>query len=138
METESEALRGIDALHAAGPSKVVITSLDVDGKLLVLGSQQQSKGETQQFKLTMDKKPGYFTGTGDLMSALLLGWSYKYPHDLAKAAELAVASLQGVLRHTIRDYKQAGESPKNQLELRLIQSQSEIKSPEVTLFAERL
>ncbi|RVW24929.1 Pyridoxal kinase [Vitis vinifera] len=56
-----------------------------------------------QFKIVMPKIPAYFTGTGDLMTALLLGWSnvmllnsIKYPDNLNKAAELAVSSLQVV------------------------------------------
>ncbi|CAM6102518.1 unnamed protein product [Calypogeia fissa] len=139
IQNEEEALKGIDALHAAGPSKVVITTLDIGQKLLVVGSHRRKKGESQQFKITMEKIPAYFTGTGDLMSALLLGWSHKYPEDLAKAAELAVASLQGVLKRTVGDYEQVGvPANMNQLELRLVQSQFEIKSPQITLFAEKI
>ncbi|KAH9306547.1 hypothetical protein KI387_010951, partial [Taxus chinensis] len=92
---EAEGLRACDALHAAGPSKVVITSLDIDGTLLLIGSHQKIKGHpAEQFKIAMPKIPAYFTGTGDLMTALLLGWSNKYPEELWKASELAVSSLQ--------------------------------------------
>ncbi|KAK4564936.1 hypothetical protein RGQ29_006828 [Quercus rubra] len=63
-------------LHAAGPSKVVIASIVIDGGLHLIGSHQKEKG------------------TGDLMTSLLLGWSNKYPDNLDKAAELAVSSLQ--------------------------------------------
>ena len=37
---------------------------------------------------------------GDLLTALLLGWTARHPQDLATAVEQAVAGLQGVLRAT--------------------------------------
>ncbi|KAJ0954451.1 putative pyridoxal kinase [Helianthus annuus] len=72
-------------------------------------------------------------GTGDLMTALLLGWSNKYPNNLEKAAELAVSSLQAVLSRTLKDYEKAGYDPQtSSLEIRLIQSQDDIRDPEIT------
>ncbi|KAH0448676.1 hypothetical protein IEQ34_022476 [Dendrobium chrysotoxum] len=77
-------------------------------------------------------------GTGDLMTALLLGWSNKYPNDLDKASELAVSSLQAVLQRTIADYKEAGFNPRSDsLEIRLIQSQDDIRNPQVKYKAEK-
>jgi pyridoxal/pyridoxine/pyridoxamine kinase len=37
---------------------------------------------------------------GDLLCALLLAWSHRYPDNLAAAVEHAVAGLQGVLQLT--------------------------------------
>nr|KAJ0195322.1 hypothetical protein LSAT_V11C700376160 [Lactuca sativa] len=74
IASEEDGRKACKHLHAAGPSKVVITSISIDGNLLLIGSHQK--------------------GTGDLMTALLLGWSNKYPDNLDKAAELAVSSLQ--------------------------------------------
>ncbi|KAG9458338.1 hypothetical protein H6P81_002846 [Aristolochia fimbriata] len=42
-------------------------------------------------------------GTGNLMTALLLGWSNKYPDNLEKAAELAMSSLQAITRPSQSD-----------------------------------
>ncbi len=42
----------------------------------------------------------YFTGTGDLIAALLLARLHEHPDDLATAVELATAGLQAVLRDT--------------------------------------
>lgn len=135
IETEADALEACIALHAAGPSKVVITSLPINNMLTVVGSHVQSKGKApKQFKIIVPKLHSYFTGTGDLMTALLLGWSHKFPDDLDKAAELAVSSLQAVLKNTIADYDKARALPApktHQLELRLIQSVNELRSPEV-------
>ncbi|XP_044468765.1 pyridoxal kinase-like isoform X3 [Mangifera indica] len=73
--SETDGREACKILHAAGPPKVVITSINIDGNLLLIGSHQKEKGQSpEQFKILMPKIPAYFTGTGDLMTALLLGW----------------------------------------------------------------
>ncbi|XP_019420047.1 PREDICTED: pyridoxal kinase [Lupinus angustifolius] len=138
IQSEEDGREACRLLHSAGPSKVVITSINIDGNLLLIGSNQKEKGqEPKQFKIAIPKIPAYFTGTGDLMTALLLGWSNKYPDNLEKAAELAVSSLQALLHRTINDYKSAGHDPQStSLEIRLIQSQDDIRSPQVKIKAE--
>lgn len=120
-------------------SQVVITSINIDGNLLLIGSSKQQKDQAaEQFKMIIPKIPAYFTGTGDLMTALLLGWSNKYPDNLAKAAELAVSRLQAVLQQTINDYRRAGFDPEtSSLEIRLIQSQEDIRNPHVKFNAKK-
>ncbi|KAL1365339.1 hypothetical protein HN51_013382 [Arachis hypogaea] len=99
--------------------EVVITSINIDGNLLLVGTHEKEKG------------------TGDLMTALLLGWSNKYPDKLEIAAELAVSSLQALLLRTLNDYKSAGHDLRStSLEIRLIQSQDDIRSPEIKFKAE--
>ncbi|XWS75546.1 hypothetical protein CRYUN_Cryun01aG0099400 [Craigia yunnanensis] len=47
-------------------------------------------------------------GTGDLMTALLIGWSnVKYPEYPDEVAEHAVSSLQALLHRTVNDYTSA-------------------------------
>ncbi|XP_010551937.1 PREDICTED: pyridoxal kinase isoform X2 [Tarenaya hassleriana] len=139
IESEEDGREACAILHAAGPSKVVITSISIGGSLLLIGSHQKEKGlKPDQFKILIPKIPAYFTGTGDLMTALLLGWSNKYPDNLDKAAELAVSSLQALLRRTLDDYKRAGyDLDSSSLEIRLIQSQDDIRNPNVLLKAQR-
>lgn len=136
---EKDGREACNILHASGPSKVVITSINMEGNLLLIGSHQKEKGHSpDQFKIVMPKIPAYFTGTGDLMTALLLGWSNKYPDNLDKAAELAVSSLQALLQRTLADYVKAGFAPQSSsLEIRLVQSQDDIRHPEVKYKAER-
>ncbi|XP_024445220.1 pyridoxal kinase isoform X3 [Populus trichocarpa] len=150
--SEHDGREACNKLHAAGPAKVVITSINIDGHLLLIGSHEKEKGQSpDQFKIVIPKIPAYFTmnigsvvrcattfkGTGDLMTALLLGWSNKHPDDLAKAAELAVSSLQAVLQRTLDDYKTAGYDPQSSsLEIRLIQSQDDIRHPQIKFKAE--
>ncbi|CAK9150642.1 unnamed protein product [Ilex paraguariensis] len=137
--SEEDGREACNILHAGGPSKVVITSINIDGNLLLIGSHQKEKGQSPvQFKILIHKIPAYFTGTGDLMTALLLGWSNKYADNLEKAAELAVSSLQALLLRTLTDYQRAGYDPQSSsLEIRLIQSQDDIRNPEVKYKAER-
>jgi pyridoxine kinase len=131
---EEDGLKACNALHSAGPRKVVITSALIEDKLLLIGSHKKAKEQPpEQFKIEIPKIPAYFTGTGDLTTALLLGWSNKYPDNLERAAELAVSSLQALLRRTVEDYKRAGFDPStSSLEIRLIQSQDEIRRPQIT------
>jgi pyridoxine kinase len=74
--------------------------------------------------------------TGDLCAALLLAWTDKLGRDqLGRAAEMAVASLQGVLRRTAEAQAQAEAAGKTGIgcrELRLVQSVDELLRPEVT------
>ncbi|KAJ8567425.1 hypothetical protein K7X08_019633 [Anisodus acutangulus] len=120
ITSEKDGQEACIILHAAGPSKVVITSINIDGTLLLIGSHQKEKGQSpEQFKIVIPKIPAYFTGTGDLMTALLLGWSNKYPNHLDKAAELAVSSVQALLLRTLADYQKAGyDCQSSSLEIR--------------------
>ncbi|XP_076958045.1 pyridoxal kinase-like [Bidens hawaiensis] len=138
IASEQDGREACRHLHAAGPSKVVITSICIDGTLLLIGSHEKEKGQSPvQFKIVIPKIPAYFTGTGDLTTALLLGWSNKYPNNLEKAAELAVSSLQAVLSRTLKDYEKAGYDPQtSSLEIRLIQSQDDIRDPEINYKAQ--
>ncbi|KAK1592951.1 hypothetical protein Q3G72_033248 [Acer saccharum] len=139
IASETDGREACKILHAAGPPKVVITSININGNLLLIGSHQKEKGQSPaQFKIVIPKIPSYFTGTGDLMIALLLGWSNKYPDSLDTAAELAVSSLQAVLQRTLNDYLTAGYDPQSSsLEIRLIQSQDGIRNPDVKFKAEK-
>ncbi|KAK3140156.1 hypothetical protein QOZ80_5AG0396830 [Eleusine coracana subsp. coracana] len=134
INSEQDGMTACNTLHSAGPRKVVITSVLIDGKLLLIGSHKKNAEQPPvQFKIEIPKIPAYFTGTGDLTTALLLGWSNKYPDNLETAAELAVSSLQALLQRTVEDYKRAGFDPStSSLEIRLIQSQDDIRSPAVT------
>ncbi|CAM0949094.1 unnamed protein product [Alopecurus aequalis] len=134
ITSEQDGLKACNILHSAGPRKVIITSALIEGKLLLIGSYKKTEEQPpEQFKIEIPQIPAYFTGTGDLTTALLLGWSNKYPDNLEKAAELAVSSLQALLRKTVEDYKRAGFDPStSSLEIRLIQSQEEIRNPQVT------
>ncbi|KAI8541923.1 hypothetical protein RHMOL_Rhmol08G0098100 [Rhododendron molle] len=111
-----------DMIDAA--MNVVITSINIDGHLLLIGSHQKEMGKSpEQFRIAIPKIPAYFT---------------KYPDNLDKAAEIAVSSLQALLQRTLSDYKMVGYDPESSsLEIRLIQSQDDIRHPQVKYMAER-
>lgn len=92
------------------------------------GSGTGSRPQFARFMIDMPKLPQYFTGTGDLLAALLLAWTERLEDDMVGAVERAVASVQAVLRNTVAKGDKRGE-------LRLIQSRRELEAPAVTLRA---
>ncbi|XP_042023125.1 pyridoxal kinase-like, partial [Salvia splendens] len=136
--SEQDGRGACNIIHAAGPSKVVITSINVDGKLLLIGSHQKYKGQPpEQFWIPIPKIPAYFTLPQELMTGLMFGWKHKYPDNLGKAAELSVSSLQALLVRTVEDYTRAGhDCQSSSLEIRLIQCQDDIRNPEIKYTAD--
>ncbi|XP_071913435.1 pyridoxal kinase-like isoform X2 [Coffea arabica] len=122
--SEQDGREACNRLHAAGPPKVVITSMNMNGNLILIGSHRKEKAlPPEQFKIAIPKIPAYFT---------------RYPDNLEKAAELAVSSLQALLVRTLNDYRRAGyDCQSSSLEIRLIQSQDDIRNPEAKYKAER-
>ncbi|GAQ89128.1 Pyridoxal/pyridoxine/pyridoxamine kinase [Klebsormidium nitens] len=142
IASEKDAFRACEVLHSRGPQRVVITSVHLNGEILIIGSQAaHGKFKALQFRIVVPKLPHSFTGTGDLMTALILACANENPDDLARATELAVASLQAVIQRTIADYALAGipsGTKRGQLELRLIQSKDDLIAPTVKLHAETI
>lgn len=113
----------------------------------------QSPGRPAAFLLRVPRLDAYFTGTGDLLAALLLAWTERHPGDLAAAVEKAVAGLQGVLAvtaaaaaaeaggaggATLLSSRERTAAAFRAKELRLVQAQGALLSPVVTLRAEPL
>ena len=72
----------------------------------------------------------YFTGTGDVLSSMLLVWSEKYPEDFGKAIETAVNVVHGVL-------KLSADNPlQGQSEVNVIAARSVLENPEINFSAE--
>eukprot|EP00271_Cylindrocystis_brebissonii_P008008 TRINITY_DN22012_c0_g1_i1.p1 TRINITY_DN22012_c0_g1~~TRINITY_DN22012_c0_g1_i1.p1 ORF type:complete len:442 (-),score=39.69 TRINITY_DN22012_c0_g1_i1:780-2105(-) len=139
IQSAEGVMKAFDLLHNAGPAKVVITSMELDGELAIFGSERKEGCQDHQFVIKVPKLASYFTGTGDLTTALLLGWTYKYPDDLARATELTVATLQSVLARTLGDWSRTRVTPSvKQLELRLVQSREDIMNPIIVYHARPL
>jgi len=168
---EKDALDACSILHSKGPHTVIITSLHVERTwvTIVASTTIEQKhtigshlGDTAtatadridttritvnstytQYKLRIPRVDGYFTGTGDLFSALLLGWMSRHPENLKLALEHAVAGLQTVLLDTV-DYASrhgggAEEKERNSKvcaarELRLIQNQGALAEPKSIIY----
>ncbi|KAJ9479096.1 putative pyridoxal kinase BUD17 [Pseudozyma hubeiensis] len=121
------------------------------------GERQKPKLEVDDLRIWLIQFPevqGYFSGVGDMFAALTLGRFHpdtKIAADdltpIAKASELAIASLQGVLSNTCRVIDELernlgeGEKEKDEVEarvdrmrrreLRVVQSKKEIESPTI-------
>lgn len=147
--TQEDAVAACDQLHHRGVATVVITSFHPEGvedHMLLLASTRmpQDDGLPSRLRLRIPRSAAYFTGTGDLLTALLLAELDKQPRNLIAAVEGAIASLQGVLQATI---EAAGESAfakerdakvAKGRELRLIENQHLLKDAPVQLRAEAI
>jgi len=121
------ALAAIDWLHDLGIPCVVITSMsfphEPDAIYLLaslvhaadgaepasplhraggVGGEAQVKGkvDVERVKIRVAKLPQSFTGTGDLIAALLLSW-FQRGADLKTVVEYATATVQAVLHKTL-------------------------------------
>jgi pyridoxine kinase len=160
ITSEKDAITACTRLHSKGPGTVILTSLHLDSKFVTIiastrikQQQQQHSGGNHlgnasdnkigntfaQYKLRVPRVEGYFTGTGDLFTALLLGWLHHYPQNLKLALENAVAGLQTVLVDTVEYATKHGggaeEEERNAKvcaarELRLVQNQEALAAPE--------
>ncbi|KAG5889016.1 hypothetical protein JTB14_033945 [Gonioctena quinquepunctata] len=126
--------KAIDILHKKGCQVVVISSAELgDNKNLSVFASSK-KGDSVE-KLTMDikKLPINFIGTGDLFAALFLSWMHKTSHNLKESLEKTIATLQAVLKRTAEGIK--GDLSPKKMELKLVQSKSDIEEPKITLSA---
>jgi hypothetical protein len=76
----------------------------------------------KRFLITTERIEGYFTGTGDLFSALVTGWS-SLEQNLPLAVHKAVSAIRSVLIRTSAHKDKAGQ------EILLVQSRRDIENP---------
>lgn len=149
ITNEADALEVCRALQARGPHTVIITSMKLQGSedmITVIASTtiEQEGAGCRAFKLQVSRINAYFTGTGDLFTALILAQLHSHPQKLCLALELAVAGLQAVLLDTAAAAEGSGSGHDRSAlicakrELRLIQNQDKILSPEVSVKAQAL
>ena len=124
VASEADAAAACAALHARGPRVVVVTSLDLaadhPNHVAMLASAVDDGGEggggagavaVRQWRLLLPKVEAmHFTGTGDLMAALLLAWTHRHPgaDGVAIAMEKAGATMQAVLKRTVERSRERG------------------------------
>ena len=78
------------------------------------------------WRLRVPSIAGYWSGTGDLTSALLLGWLLRTSGDVAVAVSRAVSGVQAVMRRT-----GGGEKGSVTSELRLVESARELVADDI-------
>lgn len=123
IESESDAWQVIDVLHSRGVKAVIISSIDTPKRdeIRVLGSTRTRNGD-KRFLISTERIEGYFSGTGDLFSALVTGWS-SLEENLPLAVHKAVSTIRSVLLRTSLHKDIAGQ------EILLIQSRKDIEYP---------
>jgi len=148
--SENDALAVCDRLHMLGPHTVVITSLalaDFAESVTIIASTvrpQAHTGHPIALRVRVPRIHAYFTGTGDLFTALLLAWMHRCPEDLKLALEYAVAALQTVLVDTVENCgeavwkKERTAAVSRARELRIVQNQDVFSNPKVQFKAETI
>ncbi|KAJ1989741.1 putative pyridoxal kinase [Dimargaris cristalligena] len=167
ISNKADAQKAMDIIHNLGVPNVVITSCDLgeyspdtDRKRLHLFGSQRCPSSNpddpepvyRRFQIDFPKLDGYFTGTGDLFCALLLARltgpqaavPISSPDSLARACEMAIATMAAVMRRTLQAQQIAGvvyqpNLPRSQrpsslvrhCELQLIKSKKDIGEPVV-------
>lgn len=128
--SEEDAFKACDYLHEKHGIKTIFVTGTCFEKLKksvsVLVSSKIGSGPSR-FAVDADYIDGHFTGSGDLMTALLLAWTDKLPENLVLACSNAMASVSAVLQSTVRLPKTKGLTPFP--ELRLVQSREVILEP---------
>lgn len=127
VATLPQALAAVDALHALGPSSILVTSLVLDDTpsdaLDLLAS-----GPAGKFRLRTPKLAVSVNGAGDAIAALFFVHVAE-TGDVALAASRAASSVFGLLKRT----EEAGSR-----EILTVAAQDEFVSPTRTFRAERL
>ncbi|ORX80637.1 pyridoxal kinase-like protein [Basidiobolus meristosporus CBS 931.73] len=143
----------LDRLHDLGIEHVVITSCqlsDTPKDTLILYGSQRRGSKVNQFSLQFPQLDGYFTGTGDVLAALILAHLQKeseqaVEESLTVACEKGIATMIDILARTVEEQKKYGITSKpttatnvRRCELRLIQSKGSIEHPKVRVRATKL
>ncbi|RWS24995.1 pyridoxal kinase-like protein, partial [Leptotrombidium deliense] len=138
IEKESDALQAMDILHESGAKVVVISSTNLgDTTTLIALASINKVSQKQRFRIRIAALPVSFVGTGDLFAALLLAWLTKTDYDLRTSLENTVSTMQDVLKRTYNYALNTKEGlTRENLELKLIQSISNIKQPQTEVASE--
>lgn len=116
--TIPEALGAIDALHARGPSAILVTSLHTKDTPADAVDLVASDG-SHRFLVRTPKLPIVINGAGDAIAALFFA-HYLQSQSAGQALSRAASSVFGILERT---------AEKGSREILLIEAQEEIVSP---------
>ncbi|KAG0743595.1 hypothetical protein G6F57_005569 [Rhizopus arrhizus] len=151
-----DACQVTEKLHSLGSRNVIITTLSLpldcvpqeirlkestDDSLYCFTSQKLPNGVTERCLISFPTYQGYFTGTGDLFSSLIVA-RYTEQNSLVDAAYKAVCSVNAITRKTYlyqqkwvkieeKEKKPSAAKLVNKCELLLIQGKKHIEYPEL-------
>eukprot|EP00158_Paraphelidium_tribonemae_P002855 Partr_v1_DN25727_c1_g1_i3_m74868 putative Pyridoxal (Pyridoxine, vitamin B6) kinase len=109
MTSVENGWKAIDDLHGHGVPFIVITSIPVgDEALVLLGSNKSG----ERFEISFKRLDAKFTGTGDLLAALILAFFEPGSLDgLRVACEKSLSIMQAVLKKTLELRQPIAEIP---------------------------
>ena len=128
ITNEEEAWKAITTLHDFDVEHVVVSSVDYLGleSIGVLASTMTEKDKYSRYSMTVAKRNLYYTGTGDLFSALLLAWLYKQNYEnIGEAMQKVVSAIQ----HVLDNSNDAANENLKMKEIRLIKSAPYLTTP---------
>ena len=144
IHTINDAKQACLLLHQMGPSLVILTSLVLqqDGLLTLLASSSSSSilanRTTDQIVWRIDAPllPGHYTGTGDLIAALILGHTANPPYEMKHVLEKVISTMQAVIQRTMEANTTTNTVAST--ELKLIQSKQDIENPIISFTAYKI
>lgn len=133
IKNKDDAVRVMKWFHQHNVKTVVLSSTDLGKENEVLGFASTLNDGTKVFQFHIPRLPASFSGTGDLFAALLLGWMHLSGNDLQATIENTLGTMQAVLQRTLEiAHAGAGENvplSAKDLELKIVQSQDDIRNP---------
>eukprot|EP01100_Stratorugosa_tubuloviscum_P000935 TRINITY_DN1205_c0_g1_i1.p1 TRINITY_DN1205_c0_g1~~TRINITY_DN1205_c0_g1_i1.p1 ORF type:complete len:315 (-),score=137.30 TRINITY_DN1205_c0_g1_i1:13-957(-) len=115
------AIEACNKLHQMGPKYIVITSINIDEQILIFASEKIDEQLIKRYSIRINRIPQSFSGTGDMVSALMLSQMYLLTNNFKLAFEKSIAIVQFVLKQSFTQ---------NSQELKLIQSRNQIENPQ--------
>ncbi len=129
--TDFESARvAFEILHSKGIETIILTSCQFNETksdiICLLASVKKGDGKVRVFQAEQPLVKGYFTGTGDLIAALLLAWLARDKENFVGAIEKACTSMHAVVHRTSES-----RCDSDPTELQLVQSRKDIEEPDV-------
>ncbi|CAF0898403.1 unnamed protein product [Brachionus calyciflorus] len=133
IQNQTDLINGIIDCHKKGIQTVIVSSSkpfeeNKKDKLVLYAS---SLSNDNIIKIEFDRLPGTFYGTGDAFAAMLFAWLTKL-NDLKTACEHTISAMLHILKRT----NQFRTNEDELLEMKLIQSKTDIENPEIIVSAE--
>jgi pyridoxine kinase len=128
ISSAEDAWKAVEQLHDFGVEHVVVSSVDYLGPTTIgiLASTKTKDSQAMRYSMEVTKRNLYYTGTGDLFSALLLAWLYKQNNvKLGDAIQKVVSGIQ----HVLDNSNDVANERLKLKEIRLVKSASLILSP---------
>ena len=144
VNTKADAINCLNELHSRGPKIVVISSTSISEQTNILigfvSKLNKEENSYERYEIKMPKYDAFFVGTGDLFSSIFLSWLTKSNFEIKQSMEKAIATLQSVLKNTMKyaKTKEGGPTLPENIELRLVQNKKHLENPTVEIFATKL